>query len=283
VQSASLSAKRAFLESRGLTPEEIEMAFVSAEEVKRELVPAVKEASKTVTRPVPTQGTSLSAAIAKSVLALGCVGGAVVAVKSYLMPLVKRWGDEFVYFKEKRYEELQQVLVAIQETNQEHCTRMEGLMHDFSSEMRELHIQNEELVRQQHEEMKTLLTEIREFLKNQAKSGCGPQDEKEAKKDDGGSPVSSVHEDPMTEDHVMSSVFQENSLDSEVAQTDGQKFPRSESIPRGWLTSNGSPTRDESERSDSNPQITDFNPADQQNVNISHAMGETDGDIAGRD
>lgn len=283
VKSASLSAKRAFLQSRGLTPEEMDLAFKLAEEVKREpLVPAEEEASKTVTRPVPSRASSLYRAIATSVLALGFVGGTVVAVKSYLMPLMKRLGDEFVYFREKRYEELQQVLVAIQESQQEHCTRMEGLMHNFSSEMREMHTQREEFLRQQNEEMKTLLTEIRDIVKNQARDGCGPSNETEAMKNDGGSPGSSVHEDPVPEDHGMASVFQEVAAhDSEVAnQADGQSFARSESIPRQWLRS--SPTKNGSEKSDSNPQIADFNPADQQNVNISHAVDDK-GDIAGED
>ena len=66
MRDASLSAKRAFLESRGLTQPEIEMAFSSAEEVKREIsATAVKETPKAVTQPVASQGTSLSAVVAK--------------------------------------------------------------------------------------------------------------------------------------------------------------------------------------------------------------------------
>ena len=53
--------------------------------------------------------------------------------------------------KDARHDELKNLLVEIRDTQQEHCTRIEGLMREYAADIRQLQTQTQNFVADVHE------------------------------------------------------------------------------------------------------------------------------------
>jgi len=218
VKSSPVKAKRDFLVGRGLTAEEIEMAFQSAEKLKKEGADKVKNevvavAPAAVTSTLPSTGSSMAAILAKSILALGSVGGVFVTCKSYVLPMVKRWSEDLMSFGERQFQELKALLMEMQLTQQEQVGRMEGLMRGLTAEVSSLNVLTEEFrsVQQRNEETNRLLVEIKELLQAQARCAS----ENEMKRDENLSSLDSSLDDPETEEHSLQEEMDREDVDKE--------------------------------------------------------------------